>query len=84
MNFSKKFKESFFQQNSFAIYGLGVTGRSVINLLNKKKIDNFFIWDDSKAVRDFHRINKKYNLLYICLKRENQKKQSKKIKKQKN
>ena len=60
MNFSKKLKESFFQQNSFAIYGLGITGRSVINFLRKKRADNFLIWDDNKTVRDFHRINKKY------------------------
>jgi len=65
MNFSKKLKESFFKQNSFAIYGLGVTGRSVINFLNKKRVDNFFIWDDSKIIRDFHEINKKYKEKYF-------------------
>ena len=40
MNFSKKLKKSFLHQNSFAIYGLGVTGRSVIN---------FFDWPVDKA-----------------------------------
>ena len=57
--------ESFLQQNTFAIYGLGVTGRSVINFFKKKKVDNFFIWDDNKKVRDFHRINKKYKEKYF-------------------
>ena len=65
MNFSKKLKESFFQKNSFVIYGLGATGRSVINFLNQKKVDDFFIWDDSKTVRDFHGINKKYKEKYF-------------------
>ena len=65
MNFSKKLNENFLQQNSFAIYGLGVTGRSVINFLNKKRIDDFFIWDDNKIVRDFHGINKKYKEKYF-------------------
>tara|TARA_Y100000590_G_scaffold317783_1_gene359519 strand:+ start:1622 stop:2932 length:1311 start_codon:yes stop_codon:yes gene_type:complete len=60
MNFSKKLEESFFRQNSFAIYGLGETGKSVINFLHKKKATNFFIWDDSKKARNGCRINKKY------------------------
>ena len=66
MNFSKKLKESFFQQNSFAIYGLGVTGRSVINFFSKRKVDDFFIWDDNKTVRDVHGINKKYKEKYFA------------------
>ena len=65
MNFSKKLKGSFLHKNSFAIYGLGVTGRSVINFFKKKKEDNFFIWDDSKIVRDIHGINKKYKEKYF-------------------
>ena len=61
MIFSKKLQESFLQENSFVIYGLGITGRSVVNFFNKKKVHNFFIWDDSKIVRNNYGINKKYN-----------------------
>ena len=33
---------------SFLVYGLGVTGRSVIKFLKKKNLKNFYIWDDNK------------------------------------
>ena len=65
MNFSKKLKESFLQLNSFAVYGLGATGRSVVNFLNKNKVSSFFIWDDDKGVRNAYGINKKYNEKYF-------------------
>tara|TARA_Y100000590_G_scaffold258472_1_gene290117 strand:- start:3327 stop:4640 length:1314 start_codon:yes stop_codon:yes gene_type:complete len=65
MNFSKKLKKSFLHQNSFAIYGLGVTGRSVINFFRKEKVNDFFIWDDNKTVRNVHGIGKKYNEKYF-------------------
>ena len=65
MNFSKKLKKSFLRQNSFAIYGLGVTGRSVINFFRKEKVNDFFIWDDNKTVRNVHGIGKKYNEKYF-------------------
>jgi len=66
MNFSKKLKKNFLYQNSFAIYGLGITGRSVINFFNNKKVDNFFIWDDNKAIRDTNGIEKKYKEKYFA------------------
>jgi UDP-N-acetylmuramoylalanine--D-glutamate ligase len=34
------------KKKNFAIYGLGLTGLSVINLLKKNKIKNFYAWDD--------------------------------------
>ena len=40
---------------SFAVYGLGKTGRSVVNFLKKKKAKNLFAWDDNKK----NRFNKK-------------------------
>ena len=43
-------------KKSFAIYGLGVTGKSVVKYLKKKKVKNLFIWDDTK------KIQKKYKL----------------------
>ena len=40
---------------SFLVYGLGLSGRSVINFFKKKGIKNFKVWDDNKK-----NINKKY------------------------
>ena len=54
------------RKKTFAIYGLGLTGSSVINFFKKKKIDNFFIWDDKiKNRKKFNiKINsKKYSSL---------------------
>ena len=31
---------------SFLIYGLGLTGKSVINFFKKNHIKNFKVWDD--------------------------------------
>ena len=39
------------EKKIFAIYGLGLTGLSVINLLKKNKIKNFYAWDDKIAKR---------------------------------
>ena len=33
---------------SFLVYGLGLSGRSVINFFKKKKIKKFKVWDDKK------------------------------------
>tara|TARA_Y100000591_G_scaffold94465_1_gene79912 strand:+ start:103 stop:417 length:315 start_codon:yes stop_codon:yes gene_type:complete len=33
---------------SFLIYGLGLSGRSVIKFFVKNKINNFKVWDDNK------------------------------------
>ena len=35
---------------SFLVYGLGLSGRSVINFFKKKGIKNFKIWDDNKKI----------------------------------
>ena len=37
---------------SFAVYGLGVTGLSVLNCLKKSKVKNFYLWDDDKTKRN--------------------------------
>ena len=39
-------------KKKFAIYGLGTTGRSVINYLNKQKIKDFYSWDDDPKKRN--------------------------------
>jgi len=35
---------------SFAIYGLGKTGKSIVNFFKKNKIKNYFVWDDHKKI----------------------------------
>ena len=35
-----------FKNLSFLIYGLGITGKSVINFFNKNNIKNYKVWDD--------------------------------------
>ena len=41
MHLTPKFKEL-----SFLIYGLGLSGQSVVRFFLKKKINNFRVWDD--------------------------------------
>ena len=31
---------------SFLVYGLGLTGKSVVNFFKKNRIDNYYVWDD--------------------------------------
>ena len=35
---------------SFLVYGLGLSGRSVINYFKKNGIKNFKVWDDNKKI----------------------------------
>ncbi len=35
-----------FKSKSFAVYGLGLTGKSVVNFLKKNKVNKIFVWDD--------------------------------------
>ena len=37
-----------FKELSFLVYGLGLSGRSVINFFKKNGIKNFKVWDDNK------------------------------------
>ena len=36
------------KEHSFLIYGLGLSGISVIRFFKKNKIKNFKVWDDKK------------------------------------
>ena len=36
-----------FNGKSFAVYGLGLTGKSVVNFLKKNKVNKISIWDDN-------------------------------------
>jgi hypothetical protein len=45
---------NYLRNKNFAIYGLGVTGRSVIDYFNKYSFKNYIIWDDdNKAFKRF-------------------------------
>ncbi len=46
-------------RKSFAIYGLGSTGRSVIKYFNRNRFKNYVIWDDDKDLRRTWNLNKK-------------------------
>ena len=43
MKINKSIKE-----NSYAIYGLGLSGLSTIKFLKKKKVQRIYTWDDNK------------------------------------
>ena len=52
-----------FRAKSFAIYGLGITGKSVLNFLQKKKVKNIFAHDDKlKVLSDSSKKNFANNL----------------------
>jgi UDP-N-acetylmuramoylalanine-D-glutamate ligase len=53
MKIPKKIKDS-----SFAVYGLGLSGKSVFKFLKKKKVKKIYIWDDKKKNNN----KKKFNL----------------------
>ena len=42
------FQNSKLKEHSFLVYGLGVSGQSVVKFLKKQKIKNFKVWDDKK------------------------------------
>ena len=48
-----------FNGKSFAVYGLGLTGRSVVNFLKKNKVNKIFIWDDKLLKHNFQ-LKKKF------------------------
>ncbi len=56
------------KKKSFLVYGLGVTGNSVIKFFKKKKIKNFFVWDDKFDLRQNFK-NKNFTSLYDILKK---------------
>jgi len=50
LNLSKK---------SFAVYGLGTTGRSVIKYFNKTGVKNYIMWDDDKVLKKYWHLDGK-------------------------
>ena len=49
---------------SFLVYGLGLSGNSVVKFLKKKKIKNLKVWDDKK--KNILKAHKTQNLLKTC------------------
>ena len=37
-----------FKELSFLVYGLGLSGQSVVKFFEKKNIKNYKVWDDKK------------------------------------
>ena len=35
---------------SFLVYGLGLTGKSVVNFFRKNKFKNYYVWDDMPKI----------------------------------
>ena len=42
---------------TLCVYGLGKTGISVVNYLNRKGFTGFYVWDDYKVSRSYLKIN---------------------------
>ena len=42
------FQTAKLQEQSFLVYGLGLSGLSVVKFLRKNKIKNFEVWDDTQ------------------------------------
>ncbi len=40
--------DNYLKKKSFLIYGLGLTGVSVVKFFNRNKIKNYYVWDDIK------------------------------------
>ena len=51
------------RENSFAIYGLGLSGTSVYKFLKKQKIKKIYTWDDKKNLKN----KKKFNFFFKVL-----------------
>ena len=45
---------------SFLIYGLGLTGKSVVNFFNKNRFKNYKVWDDKN--KSFYNKKRPINL----------------------
>ena len=41
---------NYLRNKTFAVYGLGVTGRSVINYFNKNGFKKYIVWDDDHKI----------------------------------
>ena len=39
-----------FKKLSFLVYGLGVTGKSVVNFFERNNLKNYKVWDDNNKI----------------------------------
>jgi len=62
MKISKSIKD-----NSYAVYGLGLSGNSTFNFLKKKNVKKIYVWDNKKNKGD----KKKFKLLKKKIKKVN-------------
>ena len=53
------------KQYKFLVYGLGSTGKSVVNFFKKKKIKNFFVWDDKVSLKNEYKNKTNINIKKI-------------------
>ena len=44
-------KEDILKLRTFCIYGLGTTGKSVINYFNRENFKKYDVWDDNISVK---------------------------------
>ena len=52
------------KENSYAIYGLGLSGTSTFKFLKRKKVKKIYTWDDKNKFKDkkkFYFFKKKLN-----------------------
>ncbi|MBH90597.1 MAG: UDP-N-acetylmuramoyl-L-alanine--D-glutamate ligase [Candidatus Marinimicrobia bacterium] len=56
-----------FSKKSFAVYGLGATGTSVINFFDKIGVKNYIIWDDNKNIKKDWKLNEKKKRNFLNL-----------------
>ena len=63
-----------FKNHSFLVYGLGLTGKSVINFFKKNDVKNYKVWDDknfslykSKRPKNLDETLKETNYIVLSL-----------------
>ncbi len=52
----------------FLVFGLGSTGKSIIQYLKRNNVRNYFLWDDNKEIRKKFKVIKNKNLAEIFAK----------------
>ncbi len=50
-----------FKNKSFAVYGLGLTGKSVVKFLKKNRVKKIFVWDDF-ILKSNHKLKYKFKI----------------------
>ena len=45
------------KDNSYAVYGLGLSGNSTIKFLKKKKVKKIYTWDDKNSTNNKKKLN---------------------------